>query len=250
MGKYVKLYEEFGTSGGSAIAYTNGAMMQATTTTTINPAQANPLQCVPILFGFPTKHLIESGLNVTYIKAALGIIGRESDFGNSNRFTYLNPLKTLWAEVGGKASVGYGQIKPEIAKKMGIGIDDLNTAVGSLAAVYSIVKANYEMAVSKGYTTEPSSNFQQGTGNAALDIAIAAFNLGPNKIVQYCETNNPNVKKDCTLAGQTIDNVIVSDRPVKNYLPNFKTKRWDKVEISSTGYVTEVAARMKTYTCF
>jgi hypothetical protein len=37
---------------------------------------------------------------------------------------------------------------------------------------------------------------------------------------------------------------------VPNYIPNFKTERWDWVKISSHGYISEVAQRIKTYTCF
>jgi hypothetical protein len=213
------------------------------------------LDCVPRLFRPAVYELKNKNYNKLFLKTALGVIGRESDFGGSDRYSYLNPLKSLWAYVGGQTSVGYGQIKPETAKEFGLDVSDLNTASGALKGVYSIIVKNFNIARSVGYNGAPSSNFKDGTGNAALDIAIAAFNAGAGRIVKYCETSDPNIKKNCSLAGktQTLDNgkkIEVFDKPVQNYLPNFKTKRWDGVDISTHGYVKEVADTLKKLNCF
>ena len=207
--------------------------------------------CVPTVFRYPVYLLLKKGYNPLFIKTALGIIGRESDFGESNRFKYLSPLKTLYAYIGGQTSVGYGQVKPETAAQFGMDVSDLNTAIGALGAVYQYVVKNYNTARNVGYNANPSSNFKDGTGNSALDISIVGFNAGPDKIVKYCETNNPELKRDCKLVGKTTkENLNVFNKPVTNYVPNFKTKRWDGVNISTHGYIKEVANNIKKYTCF
>lgn len=213
------------------------------------------LDCVPYVFRYAVNELKNKGYNPLFLKTALGIIGRESDFGSSDRFTYLNPLKTLWAFVGGQTSVGYGQIKPETAKEFGLNLSDLNTAIGALKGVYYIVVKNYKKARTVGYNASPSSNFKEGTGNSALDITIVGFNVGGTKIAKYCETTNPEIKRDCKLVGTTqkLDDgtkLKVLNKPVQNYIPNFKTERWDGVNISSHGYVKEVANNIKKYNCF
>jgi hypothetical protein len=231
------------------------------------PKAIPSLSCIPLAFQSAVSELIKQKYNKVYLKIALGIIGRESDFGESNRYKLTAPLKYLWGLVGGGTSVGYGQVKPETAKQYGLSVDDLTTAIGSLKAIYNILANNYATAVKNGYTTEPSSNFTQGTGNAALDISIAGYNLGVSKITKYCKTNDPNIKKPCNLAGKTITEqsmfsggqsgnvneekkITVTNQVAPNYLPNFKTKRLDGVSISSHGYVEEVASRYKKYTCF
>ena len=229
--------------------------------------------CVPTVFRYPVYFLLKKGYNPLFIKTALGIIGRESDFGGSDRFTYLNPLKTLYAYVGGQTSVGYGQVKPETAAQFGMEVSDLNTAIGALEAVYKYVVKNYNTARNNGYNASQSSNFQNGTGNSALDMSIVGFNAGPDKIVKYCETNNPNIKRNCKFAGQLIEQGFggaagivgtqntttpetnktkykVTNKLVQNYIPNFKTKRWDGVNISTFGYIKEVDDNIKKYTCF
>jgi hypothetical protein len=212
------------------------------------------LNCVPFLFRGPITQLINENYNKLLLKTALGVIGRESDFGNSTRYKFLSPLKTLTAVVGGDASVGYGQIRPETAKEFGLSVYDLTTALGALKGVYKILSKNYNLAIKEGYSTsEGSSNFKDGTGNAALDMAIVAFNAGSQKITKYCETNDPNVKRNCKFAGKLVEQgtkYTVTDKLVKNYLPNFKTNRWDGVNITTHGYVKEVSNRIKTYNCF
>jgi hypothetical protein len=238
---------------------------------TSKPKPIQSLSCVPLAFQLAVDKLIKEGYNKQFLKVSLGIIGRESDFGESNRYKFLSPLKTLWSTLGGNASVGPGQIKPETAKEFGMTIDELTTSIGSLKTVYQILEKNYKKAIEVGYTNEPSSNFTKGTGDAALDLSIAAYNLGISKITKYCKTSNPNINKPCNLAGKTITEQViptyglhkmhqelerqkktftVTNKELKNYIPNFKTTRLDGVSISSHGYVKEVAEKIKKYTCF
>lgn len=231
------------------------------------------LPCVPTAFKLSVQNFIKKNYNKTFLKATLGIIGRESDFGESNRFKFTAPLKALWAGLGGQTSVGYAQIKPETAEKYGIKVKDLELASGSLDAAYKIIQDNYKIALKVGYTEQPSVNLKDGTGNSALDIAIATYNLGASKITRYCKTSDPKINRPCSLAGKTIKeqdgsielamnrknqqqlrdsgtSITITNQYVQNYIPNFKTKRWDGVSISSHGYISEVAQRIKTYTCF
>ena len=62
--------------------------------TTPKPTQS--LSCVPLAFQLAVDKLIKEGYNKTILKVSLGIIGRESDFGESNRFKFLSPLKLLF----------------------------------------------------------------------------------------------------------------------------------------------------------
>jgi hypothetical protein len=245
----------------------------------------NKYECVPLLFAPVISDLLSKGYDKRLLKASLGVIGRESDFGNSTRYQMTTTLKSLLAYLGGQTSVGLGQIKPETAKKFGLSVTDLNSAHGSLKGVYEILKNNYTIALQNGYSNDkPSVNLTQGTGSAALDMAIIAFNLGASKITKYCKTNDPNVKRPCNMAGKTIqeqrietvafgDNkpkpqtnvpqgssnpttmgptslITVTKEWVPNYLPNYKSERWDKVNITTHGYVKEVAQKMKMFGCF
>ena len=241
-----------------------------------NTQSTSVFKCVPLLFIEPIKKFIGEGYDKRFLKASLGVIGRESDFGTSKRYTFTAPLKSLWAYVGGQTSVGPGQIKPETAEKYGLEVSDLNTSEGSLKGVYKILRDNYNTAIKMGYSDDkPSVNFSSGTGSAALDMAIIGFNLGQSKIVKYCKTTNPNIKKPCSMAGKVIEEQSVIGAPtfgtvttsqktdtlnkkkftvlnewVPNYLPNYKSERWDGVNISSHGYVKEVASKIKNFNCF
>jgi len=207
-------------------------------------------ECVPYAFRAAVDNLKKKGYNSLILKASLATIGRESSFGSGNRYDFLNPLKTLWAYLGGSTSVGYGQVKPETAKQYGMEIEDLNSTLGALTTIYKILSSNYQKAKENGFTNAKSKNVTNSTGNAALDMAIVGYNAGASKIVKYCHTSDPKLKRDCKLAYKNVGGLKVLNKPEINYVPNFKNKRWDGVNISSHGYIEEVAKRLKTYTCF
>ena len=124
-------------------------------------------------------------------------------------------------------------------------------------------------------TKSITQQFSQGNiaaSSNSLDMAISGHNLGGEKITKYCKTSNPKINKPCSLAGKTIKeqdgsielamnrknqqqlrdsgtSITVTNQYVQNYIPNFKTERWDGVEITSHGYISEVAKRIKDYTC-
>ena len=265
-----------------------GASNYGTSKSNVKPTVYD--KCVPLMFSNVVEKLISEGYDVRFLKVSLGVIGRESDFGSSNRYHTTALLRNLLAYVGFQASVGPGQIKPKTAEKVGgLSIAELNTAYGAVKGVYQVIKNNYDIALKNGYSNDkPSSNFNEGTGSAALDIAIISFNLGEDKITKYCKTSDPNIKKPCGLAGQTVvveqifkmnnsktlseqgdgsaefrmnrlnqeqlksvqKKVTVTKEWVPNYLPNFKSTKWYGVNISSHGYAKEVAQKMKTFNCF
>lgn len=207
------------------------------------------ISCIPYIFQKPVLDMISKGYNKLFIKTSLGIIGRESDYGKSSRYKALSELKSFLASTGIDTSVGLGQIKPSTAEELGLSVEDLNTSSGAMIGVYSILKKNYNLAISQGYSNGPSINLPDGTGNSALDISILAFNMGEKYITQFCETSNPNIKGFCTDEKTKGGDTIYKNKPVKNYIPNYKSERWDGVSISSHGYVKEVAKRIKTFDC-
>lgn len=203
------------------------------------------------------------------IKAALGIIGRESSYGQSTRFKLLSPLKNIGAFFGFNTSAGLAQMKNSTKESLKIK-EDINTVSGALIAVYKFLDRSYKKAQQEGYSTsQPSTTPKGSTGNAALDISIASYNIGYGRIIKYCKTDDPNIKRPCTMAGKVVkeQSVIgapnmgvtsqkdnpndrqtkykVSNELVKNYLPNIPIG-----DLTTYGYVDEVAKRIKGFNCF
>lgn len=203
------------------------------------------------------------------VKAALGIIGRESSYGQSSRFKLLSPLKNIGAYLGFDTSAGLAQMKNSTKESLNIK-EDINTVTGALIAVYKYLDRSYKKAQQEGYSTsQPSTTPKTSTGNAALDISIASYNIGYGRIIKYCKTDDPNIKRPCTMAGKVVkeqsvigapsmgvtlqkdnpnDKVTkykVSNELVKNYLPNIPIG-----DLTTYGYVDEVAKRIKGFNCF
>ena len=210
---------------------------------------SSSLSCIPDIFKLSVLNAARAGYDKLFLKSSLGIIGRESDYGESNRYKTLSTIKTFLSNLGVDTSVGLGQIKPSTAEELGLSVEDLNSASGSLNGVYTILKKNYQLALSQGYDNSPSSNLPDGTGNSALDISILAFNMGEKYITQFCETSNPNIKGFCTDEKTKGGDTVYKNKPVKNYIPNYKSERWDGVSISSHGYIKEVAKRIQSFNC-
>lgn len=231
-----------------------------------NSRSVQASSCVPGPYAAPIRKLKDSNASTLLLKATLGIIGRESDFGGGESvmskkyWSYkvkssVKNLKSVFDNspalmvatggyLGDATSLGPAQITPQTAKQYGIDPNDLNTVSTAVNGAYNILLSNYNLAIKNGYSTnKPSSNFTNGTGNAALDLAIAGHNLGEGKMTRYCETSNPKIKKFCSLAGKVEDGVTVYNKPVLNYLPNYGTK------LTTHNYVKEVAERMKKFSC-
>mgnify|MGYP003627809050 CR=1 FL=1 len=234
--------------------------------------------CVNSAFRVPLATLIDKGYSKDILKLALGIIGRESSFASGTRYSTLEPAKELWAWLGGSTSIGPAQMKPETAKNLGLNLSQITSNLGALDGVCRYLRKAINKAKKSGYSSGPSSIGSKGTGNAIYDIAVASYNIGMGKIHKWCKTNDPNVKRDCKFKGKLVESVSnineqvvnsitgvpyvkpskkpskktykVSDKVVQNYIPNYKTERWDGVDISTHGYVEEVAGYYKKLNCF
>lgn len=206
-------------------------------------------KCVPEQFRYPVDVLIKRGYSKLWIKIALGIIGRESSFSSGARYNVTNFMKQIGSIVGYDTSLGPAQMKGTTAKELGLDSDDLFTDLGALDAAYRLIKKNFNIARSKGYTEKPSNLKLKGTGNATLDISIAAYNMGTSITGPWCESIDPERKKK-GLKTKCSKLKKEEQVEVKDYLPNFHTKRWDGVDITSHGYVKEVADWVRKLNCF
>lgn len=208
----------------------------------------NKYKCLPKQFIYPFTLLLKKNYNKMWLKIALGIIGRESSYASGTRYNVTNIFKQMANYVGYNSSLGPAQMKGSTAEELGLKESDLSTDIGALDAAYRLIKKNFNLARQKGYTNKPS-NLKGGTGNATLDIAIAAYNMGASKVMgPWCESVDPErikegLKTKCTKIPKSKQKIVV------DYIPNFKTKRWDGVNISSHGYIREVANHVKKMNC-
>lgn len=162
-------------------------------------------------------------------KASMGIIGRESKFGNySERTDLYSEIARSKLKLGslidwgidkygsykygpdsGKKitqSLGMGQItsqfweKYKLDQKIGPYNDSFDAKSQGMAVLYALTD-RYKSALQKGLKKEPSVNpvLQKyglvtsisGTGNNALDLAILGHNMGEKVITQWCKTSHP-----------------------------------------------------------
>jgi len=172
--------------------------------------------------------------NVLYLtKYALGIIGRESKYGEYNKNSdsasetmrsvglgflpdTIIGVKNLFNKKKQSQSLGYAQFTPETWKTYGLdkSIGDYDFSFNSisqgLGALYRLA-ADYKLALKLGLQQAPSVNPTvkkylgdgdniKGTGNNALDFAIIAHNMGNDKIKKYCTTSHELYAAPCNLS--------------------------------------------------
>ena len=207
-------------------------------------------KCVNEKFANPISILLEKGYNKEILKLALGIIGRESSFEEGLRYGVLDPVKELLAWFGVDTSVGPAQMKIDTAESLGLDLSDISSRLGALDGAYRKINRSINLAKRAGYTNEPSNLGNTGTGNAIYDIAIAAYNTGDGKIIlDWCESKIPE-RKEKGLKNKCSDtNKADTTKKVKNYIPNFTTKRMDGVSTQTHGYIKEVANTFKKTNC-
>ena len=210
----------------------------------------NRYSCVNPKFQIPTDALLKKGYNQVILKLALGIIGRESSFATGRRYATYGYAKEIAAKyLATDFSMGPAQMAPSTAADLGLSVDYIATNIGALDAAYKYLSRSIRKAKEQGYDATPSNLGNEGTGNAIYDISIASYNLGMKIIHKWCKTDNANIKRNCSDAGKLVEKYRVSNTQVKNYIPNFKTKRPDGTNTSTHGYVKEVAETYKNLKC-
>jgi hypothetical protein len=175
------------------------------------------------------QYSIGHGIEPIFVKYALGILGRESDYGKiygayakkaapeyiMNKLSEVVPgfrsllqwaAKKRYNKENWVPSMGIAQMTPDVAEKYGINLEELMTLSGSLYAasrylrdLYKITQKYYDIdqqskiVYEKKLMLNPSSS-----GNAALDAAIMSYNLGSGKFNKsYCTTNNVEYMAPC-----------------------------------------------------
>jgi len=196
--------------------------------------------------------------------AAIGVTKRESDFGTGRIFRATEWLKTIDKETDAFAR-GPGQIhvyshyldkdgkegyetnkrKKAVAKLIKLEkVADFDNYVKSVFAVFGILATNYKAAVKIYSTADSAVMIDDGkqmvsTGNAALDAAITAYNIGSRKIDKYCKR-----KDDSKYCIKCSSKKADKSKRVKNYIPNTVIYHWKtgkRLPLSTKGYLTEVA---------
>jgi len=229
---------------------TNSNLISGGKTPTITRKKFDVSKCVDEDFIFATEDLLNQGYIPKLIKVALGIIGRETSFGKGTRYQTYGAAKNLYNDLGGDTSGGLAQMKPSTAKSVGV-TDDITKPYGALKAAYLNLKKLYDEAIKNGYSTnQPSTNLTTGTGDAALDLALIGYNQGFSYVTKYCETTDPKIKGQCNKTKTDSGLQINQKKIAQNYLPNYKTNAIHTGELSSHGYVKEVAGYLKKFNCF
>ena len=194
--------------------------------------------CVPgnlslfVDYVMSNKKLLMKKLNldsknlILLTKASLGIIGRESKFGNYTEGwdTFSETLRGIglgslvdWGLKKNMEIVNKVQVLDNLLKILGktYGLDksigDYNSSFNvinqGLGVLYTLSN-RYKRALSNGLKTEPSVNpilskygligKIKGTGNHALDMAILSHNMPEEKtLYTYCTTNHPLYAGPC-----------------------------------------------------
>lgn len=161
-------------------------------------------------------------------KASIGIMGRETDFGNFSTSTDnaseilrgigLSSLVNWYLQrnygKNASQSLGYAQFTPQTWKRYDLDkiVGDYNLSFNAisqgLGTLYGL-NLRYQKALSNGLKPQPSVNAIlakygltpngiKGTGNHALDMAIMSHNMPEEKtIYPYCTTNHPLYAAPC-----------------------------------------------------
>lgn len=248
-------------------------------------------KCLSYELSTAAQYAIANGIDPFFVKFGLGILGRESDYGKVlgkyglkaipeytiNKMAEKIPgfenllhwgAKKVFGKDNWVPSMGVAQMTPDVAKKYNVNLEDLMSLSGSLVASSKYLQDLYKQMESFFDTDKPSQVIYSGklvnnpssSGNAALDAAIMAYNLGPRKLQRkYCTTNNPNFMAPCDSING-IYQPYPKDNPnfklkvnknsvIKNYTPTLRTQTGKGKYISNTGYLKEVIDNANRFSC-
>ena len=144
--------------------------------------------------------------------ASMCVAGRESSFGEWNKYKYFyNPLETLISYIGvADPSIGPTQTKfstatsdKEYSDEIGVKSPyDLSDDIKSMLSTLGILSRNYKKAISLGYSKTSPGNIDasisdknankkfKSTGSAALDLALCGYNGDPDKVLVKRKNKN------------------------------------------------------------
>lgn len=224
-----------------------------------------------------------------FVRTALAILGRESNYGAFRKEGSLLPsryalkagpeyvlnllsknekMKGILDDVVRKLkkkenwvpSMGIAQMTPDIAERYGVNLNELMSKTGSLIAAASYLRDIY-VQLRHYDENKPSVILHKGrfitnpssTGNARLDATIISYNLGSSKLrKRFCVTNDSNLLGPCNSPQY---------KPYPNSKPDMvltvdQTKwiknyipNYETSKITSHGYLKEVSQRIKIFTC-
>jgi hypothetical protein len=238
-----------------------------------NKPQATPkplpqkYKCLTPELSHSVEYAISEGIEPFWAKHALGILGRESDFGKvmgkygvkaapeyvMNKMSEVIPgfkdvlqwgAKKAFGKENWVPSMGVAQMTPNIAKKYNVNLEQLMSLSGSLVATSKYLIDLYKQVTPYFDTNKPSKiiynkkliDNPSSTGNAALDAAIMSYNLGSSKFrKQYCTTNSPEFMAPC-------------DSPNGIYLPYPEDKPSYKLKVNNKSVVKNYIPNIKTDT--
>jgi hypothetical protein len=213
------------------------------------PKLQKKFQCLDEEKSAAAQYAISQGASPFFVKYALGILGRESDFGQvmgkygvkaapeyvMNKMSEIVPgfkgllqwgAKKVFDKNNWVPSMGIAQMTPDIAKKYNVNLDQLMSLSGSLLAASKHITDLYKELTKFYDSNQPSKiiynkqliNNPSSTGNAVLDATIMSYNLGPTRFKQqYCTTNSVEYMAPCN----SPNGIYL---PFPNDKPNFKLK--------------------------
>ena len=159
----------------------------------------------------------QKNLNL-FMKLAIGIMKRESDYGANEDTTDWGSRKLYSLGLGGLLPAGISTGPAQFTKdtwnrygldqKIGAFDESLDIVSQGIGTMYRL-KEDYAKAIKNGIPTTPSTNeFLEkygivsginGTGNSALDRAIIAHNYKEEQaLVPYCRTSFPILAAPCS----------------------------------------------------
>lgn len=205
----------------------------------------------------------------TLIAAAISISGNESQFAGQSQ-TYLTGrgrgmLKGRDIEAAiatyvpfadpsiGPTQMKYSNVTPQAASAVGVTrpLDLLDSTKAILVTAISLSRL-YSRAQEVGYQTfmygqNPRAKEFRSTGNAALDLAIAAYNGDPDRVINKFCINPKNPTGPRHICGST--GIKMSDEVVDpNYIPAYESGERPSPETdaqvykNTAEYVARVAA--------
>lgn len=221
-------------------------------------------------------------------KAAMGIIGRETTFGEGSEFkddvaeflmgwglgfipkglsTGYNKARQLVGARPQQMSLGSAQFTEDtwneygLDKKIGPYEQSFTSIEQGLGALHRIA-ADYKKALQVGTGTGPSVNpiavrqgkikSINGTGNNALDLAIVSHNM-PGLINKWCETSDPNFAGPCDKTEYQPYPESKKELKFKVFqnkqIPNYFPNKGSG-KLTSIGYLEEVAGYINKFNCF